>query len=90
MSRTNYRRAVGLSYQAEANGSPAVAVQGDEILADEIVRIANRYGVPVIEQPELAKSLAELEIDQEIPRALFRPVAIILARLKNFATARTR
>lgn len=81
--RANHAVAVGLRYRDGKADTPAVEVKGEALLADQIVRLARRYGVPVIEDRELAKALHSVELDHEIPPSLFKPVAIILNALKK-------
>ncbi|MBX7136694.1 MAG: EscU/YscU/HrcU family type III secretion system export apparatus switch protein [Oligoflexia bacterium] len=74
-----HKLAVGLSYGGCA--APSLSCRGEFLAADEIVRLARRFGVSVVEHPELARALDPLELDQEIPRELFEAVAVLLAEL---------
>lgn len=76
-----FRRAIGLNY--DGSGAPTVSAQGEFLAADEVVRIAKRYGVPIIERAELAQILAEVPLDEEIPQELYEAVAIILQELER-------
>ena len=76
--RAKYSVAVGLTYDGKGDATPTVGVKGENLVADDVVRIARRFGVPVIERSELAKALQALEERQEIPEELFEAVAIIL------------
>jgi flagellar biosynthesis protein len=76
--KSKYRAAAGLMYDEKEETAPLISSRGEEATADKIVGIAERYGVPVIEDPKLAESLARLEEGDEIPTELFEPVAIIL------------
>ena len=73
-----YRSAIGLEYDPNERGAPLVGVKGEYLSADEIVKIARRYGVPIIEKPALAKALRPLELEQQIPDELFEAVAAVL------------
>jgi type III secretion system FlhB-like substrate exporter len=79
--RPRYRRAVGLEYDTKSMEAPAVNLKAEQLRADEVVKLAKRYGVPVIENPGLAKSLSALEIDEQIPGPLFEAVAFVLLEL---------
>jgi flagellar biosynthesis protein len=94
--RSQYKIAVGVEYDLERRkkeikagegpteqDAPVVEIKGDELIADEIVRAAQRFGVPIIEDPELAKALNALEVDQEIPAELFEAVAIALNEIEK-------
>lgn len=76
-----YARAVGLLYRSGGDRAPTVQAKGEALMADEIVRIARRFGIPVVERTDLARTLAAIELDQEIPEELFEPVAVILDQL---------
>jgi flagellar biosynthesis protein len=79
-----YRSAIALSYETDGEQAPEVSLQGDYFKADEIVALAKKYGVPVIEDAALVDSLRKLEEGEEIPPTLFQAVALVLAKiLKN-------
>jgi len=78
-----YKLAVGLDYDPLKSETPSVGVKGEELQADQVVKLAKRFGVSVVEQPELAKALNVLELDQEIPENLFEAVAIVLNQLEK-------
>ncbi|OYW28438.1 MAG: hypothetical protein B7Z44_08410 [Caulobacter sp. 12-67-6] len=40
-----------------------------------------KHGVPIEENPALAQALSTIEIDEEIPEALYRAIAEILSFL---------
>lgn len=69
--------AVALTYNGER--APTISAVGNHQLADDIVRIAREYGVPLYENAELASTLARLSLNDEIPEQLYQLVAEILA-----------
>jgi flagellar biosynthesis protein len=71
------RRAIALSYDGES--APRVAATGTDALAEEIIALARRHGVPLTENAELAGLLARLETGEEIPELLYVCIAQILA-----------
>ena len=75
--RADKKVAVALLY--DKIKAPKVTAKGKDILAEEIIAIAEEAGVPISEDPLLAKTLSQLEINSEIPEELFRSVAIVLA-----------
>ncbi|RME57385.1 MAG: EscU/YscU/HrcU family type III secretion system export apparatus switch protein [Candidatus Dadabacteria bacterium] len=79
--------AVALKYDKETMTAPKVVAKGRGFIAERIKRIAKEAGVPVLERKPLARALYEsVEVGAEIPRALYRAVAEVLAyvyRLKN-------
>jgi type III secretion system FlhB-like substrate exporter len=84
MKNPNYCRAIGISAGEESESLPTVLAKGEQIDADQVVKIARRFGVPIIEHPALARLLDELPLDAEIPAALFEAVATILVELEKY------
>lgn len=84
--------AVALKYDTEKAGAPMVVAIGGDQLALQIRKIADRYEVPIVESPALARSLFHTsEIGQQIPEQLFVAVAQVLAyvyQLKQFNKGR--
>ncbi len=76
--KARYRTAIGLEYDPKDCGAPVVGIKGEYLSADEIVKIARRYGVPIVEKPALAQALRPVELEQQIPESLFEAVASIL------------
>ena len=71
------RRAIALEY--DGNSAPRISAIGDGLLADQIIALAREHHVPLLENRELAALLAQLELGEEIPEALYRCVAQIIA-----------
>ncbi len=81
---SQYRRVVGLEYARVAgSAAPTVAVQGEHLMADQIVRVARRFGVPVVERPALAQALSGIDLDQQIPERLYEAVALVLREIEK-------
>ncbi|RMF60815.1 MAG: flagellar biosynthesis protein FlhB [Calditrichaeota bacterium] len=72
--------AVALKYEPGKMASPKVVAKGKNRIALKIKEIALANGVPVMEDPPLARALYEVvEIDQEVPEKFFKAVAEVLA-----------
>lgn len=72
--------AVALKYEREQMSAPQVVAKGAALVAQRIRELAGEHGVPVVENPPLARALYRLaEIDQEVPPELYRAVAEVLA-----------
>lgn len=71
--------AVALRYDRETMKAPKVVAKGARLLAERIKSVAREHGIPVVEDRPLARLLFKVEIDREIPVALFRAVAELLA-----------
>ena len=72
--------AVALTY-AKGDAAPRVVAKGRGLIADEIIRRAREHGVYVHESPELVALLAQVDLDDRIPPALYLAVAELLAWL---------
>jgi len=77
MNPTHY--AVALKYDASETPAPLCVAKGLDAVALRIREIAEEAGVPVIEDPPLARSLyAAVDIDDIIPAAHYEAVAKII------------
>jgi flagellar biosynthetic protein FlhB len=72
--------AVALRYVADVMRAPQVVAKGAGELAEQMKAAARRVGVPIIERRALARALfRSVKVGQEIPAALYRAVAEVLA-----------
>jgi flagellar biosynthetic protein FlhB len=80
LNPTHY--AVALEFSFETMSAPTVLAKGRDLLAAEIREEARGAGIPMIENPPLARSLYKMvEPGQSIPVELYQAVAGILAYL---------
>ncbi|MBX5469454.1 MAG: flagellar biosynthesis protein FlhB [Thermoleophilaceae bacterium] len=80
--------AVALRYDG-TKPAPEVVAKGPDLIAFRIRRIAEEHGVPVIEDPPLARALhASVEVGQMIPEELYQAVAQLLAFVYRVAGRR--
>jgi flagellar biosynthesis protein FlhB len=81
--------AVAIRYQLESMAAPMVVAKGKNYLALRIRQKATDHGVPIIENPPLARALYEsADVGQEIPPHLYRAVAEILAYIFKLMNGR--
>jgi flagellar biosynthetic protein FlhB len=74
--------AVALGFDFATMEAPKVVAKGRNLLAEEIKAEARWAGVPILENPPLARSLyRSVEVGQAIPVDLYAAVAAILAYL---------
>ena len=74
--------AVALGFDFALMDAPRVLAKGRNLLAEEIKAEARWAGVPVVENPPLARSLyRSVEVGQSIPVDLYAAVAAVLAYL---------
>ncbi|MFO1216898.1 MAG: flagellar type III secretion system protein FlhB [Burkholderiaceae bacterium] len=80
--------AVALKYDEATMAAPRVVAKGADLLALRIRDIARDAKVPVLRLPPLARALyAHVEIDREVPAALFAAVAQVLAYVYQLRAA---
>lgn len=80
--------ACALRYDPNEAQAPMLIAKGQDHLAFVIRTIARENGVPIEENPQLARVLyRDVEIGQEIPDTLYRVVSMIFARLSKFRGA---
>jgi flagellar biosynthetic protein FlhB len=73
--------AIALKYE-RGMAAPVCVAKGVDLIARKIREVAEAHGVPVVENPPLARALhGTVEIDQEIPQEHYRAVAEIIGYL---------
>lgn len=72
--------AVALAYR-DGDGAPKVVAKGQGLVAEQIIARAQEAGVFVHESKELVGLLMNVDLDREIPPALYRAIAELLAWL---------
>lgn len=78
-SKSSTKKAVALQYERGRDSAPKVLASGRGLIAERILQIAVECGVPQYEDPLLTDALRQLELDDEIPPALYQAVAEALA-----------
>jgi flagellar biosynthetic protein FlhB len=81
--------AVALRYELDWP-APKVVAKGKDYNALRLIRAAEQLGLPVHQQPELARALYKTELDEFVPAALFRTVAQVLAHIAKSDAALRR
>ena len=73
------KRAVALKYEAAKDHAPRMTAKGNGLMAERIVELARKEGIPLQEDPNLVGALMQLDFQDEIPAELYQAVAEILA-----------
>lgn len=85
------QKAAALKYEKEGDRAPVVVAKGKGILAQKIIEKASEVGVPLFKNELLADSLLDVEIDREIPPALYKAVVEVFVWLaKNEDSAKSK
>lgn len=76
--------ACALKYKAEEMESPRLIAKGTELFAKKIIKIAQEHGIPIVENPPVARALFRMvDLNREIPPDLYKAVAEILLFVYN-------
>jgi flagellar biosynthetic protein FlhB len=80
---------VALRDEAGETGAPLCVAKGTDALALRIRAVAEEAGVPVVEDPPLARALfATVEVDETIPQEHYQAVAKVIGFIMSAALAR--
>ncbi|HSG59899.1 MAG TPA: EscU/YscU/HrcU family type III secretion system export apparatus switch protein [Pseudomonadales bacterium] len=77
MTDKELKRAAALHYDKQH--APTISASGEGMTAEDIIALAEQYGVPLYEHPELAEYLCKMPVGTEIPRQLYYVIAEIIA-----------
>lgn len=81
--------AVALRYVREEDAAPVVVAKGADLIALKIREVAESHGIPIFEDPPLARSMfAQVSVDTVIPPAFYKAVAELIQRI--YASKNTR
>ncbi len=71
--------AVSLQYNRGANNAPKVTAKGQGWVAEKIIAMAQEQNIPIKKDKDLMELLEKIDVGQEIPEALYKIVAELLA-----------
>ncbi|WP_370978547.1 EscU/YscU/HrcU family type III secretion system export apparatus switch protein [Agaribacterium sp. ZY112] len=77
LSNKELKRVVALQY--DGSGAPVVSAKGSDATAEAILALAAEHDIPLCENPALLDLLSQLELGEEVPEALYKSVAYVLA-----------
>lgn len=78
MKKNPHRKAAALRYEPGRDKAPRVVARGRGKVAERIVALAREHDVPLVEDHNLVHMLEALDVDTDIPEALYRAVAEVL------------
>jgi flagellar biosynthesis protein len=73
------KKAIALKYKPGDDHAPRVTAKGTGRLAERIIEMARKHGIPVKDDPDLVEVLSRLDLHDEIPPELYVVVAELLA-----------
>lgn len=81
MSQSKVFQAFALGFPRGEGSPPAVMARGEFDAAAFMVSVARKYGIPIVEKPEMCSMLEEVEVGQSIPESLFEAAAALLVEI---------
>ena len=75
---TRDKRAAALQYDPKSDTAPVLSAFGQGFVAEKIIETAQKTGVPIKKDVNLAHMLAGLSVGDEIPPELYEVVARVL------------
>ena len=69
------KKAAALRYDKAKENAPRVVAKGDGLVADNIIKIAELHNLPIKKDEDLVELLSKVELDKEVPEALYKVVA---------------
>lgn len=73
------KKAIALKYDGNKDIAPRVKAKGAGAVAEKIIELAQKHGVPIKDDPDLVEILSQLEIDEAIPPEIYVAVAELLS-----------
>jgi len=73
------KKAVALRYDKEKENAPRVVAKGEGKSAENIIKIAQLHNLPIKKDEDLIELLSKVELDKEVPEALYRAVAEVFS-----------
>ena len=84
MNKKNTKNsAVSLQYNRGSDSAPKVTAKGQGWVADKIIAMAQEQNIPIKKDKDLMELLEKIDVGQEIPEALYKVVAELLAWVYN-------
>ncbi|MFA6195507.1 MAG: EscU/YscU/HrcU family type III secretion system export apparatus switch protein [Sulfurimonas sp.] len=72
-------KAAALRYDKEKENAPRVIAKGQGNTAENIIKIAELHNLPIRKDEDLIELLSKVELDKEVPEALYKAVAEIFS-----------
>ena len=77
--KTFYNSDIAVALQYDGKNAPKVTAKGEGFTAQQILAVAEKHGIPLQNEPELARILAQVPLGDEIPQQLYIAVAEVIA-----------
>ena len=72
-------KAAALRYDTKKEKAPRVIAKGEGLTADNIIKLAESNDIPIKKDEDLIELLSNVELDKEVPDALYKAVAEVFS-----------
>lgn len=79
------KKAVALRYEMNQNKAPIVIASGYGEVAQRIIHIGEKHGIPIYQDDQASSILCMLKLGQSIPEELYSLIASLYIELVQFA-----
>ena len=73
------QKAAALRYDTDKENAPRVVAKGEGKTAENIIKIAELHHLPIRKDEDLIELLSKVELDKEVPEALYKAVAEVFS-----------
>jgi len=73
------KKAAALRYNTKKEQAPRVVAKGEGKIAENIIKIAQENELPIKKDADLIELLSKVELDKEVPEALYKAVAEVFS-----------
>ena len=73
------KKAAALRYDTSKEKAPRVVAKGKGETAEKIIKIARLHDLPIQKDEDLVELLSKVELDKEVPEALYKAVAEVFS-----------
>ncbi len=73
------KKAAALRYDTSKESAPRLLAKGQGQSAENIIKIAQLHNLPIKKDEDLIELLSKVEIDKEVPEALYKAVAEVFS-----------
>ena len=73
------KKAAALRYDESKDNAPRVIAKGKGQSAKNIIKIAKLHNLPIKKDEDLIELLSKVELDKEVPEALYKAVAEVFS-----------
>ncbi len=72
-------KAAALRYDTQKENAPRLVAKGEGKTAENIIKIAELNDLPIKKDEDLIELLSKVELDKEVPDALYKAVAEVFS-----------